>query len=107
MKILVPDRFHPFITLRVDRQSKTFLANDQLLDRNDIILRIIRKDHLHCDRLQLAQAFSWLTGLRHSQIASVLDAGFTTYQHLYYVRESLPASEFFSIDPLFAMKGLV
>src|SRR5262249_48340396 len=41
------------------------------------------------------------------QLATVLDAGLTKRQDLYYVREYLPRSELFSIDPLIALRRLV
>ena len=107
MRSFIPDRFALTRTLREDRQSTTFLATDHLLDRDNIILKIIRKDYVQADRDQLVEHFSWVVGVQHDQFAIVLDAGLTKQHHLYYVREYLPPSELLSADPLTTMKSLV
>src|SRR5215510_16620159 len=107
MRSSTPERFALVRILREDRQSKTFLANDNLLDRENVIVRIIRKDHVHVDRDKLIEHFSWLIGVQHSQLATVLDAGLTKRQDLYYVREYLPPSELFAPDPVPVMRSLI
>src|SRR5262245_20775997 len=92
MNRFVPDRFDSVCTLREDRHSKTFLADDHLLDREKVVVRIIRKDHVR-DRDSVIERLSWFTGVRHPYFADVLDAGVTKQQHLYYVREYLPPSD--------------
>src|SRR5438094_677131 len=87
MKMSVPDRFEVIRTLREDRQSKTYLANDHRFNRSNVIVRIIRKDHIQCERTQMVEHFSWFIGLQHSEFATVFDAGLTKQQHVYYVRE--------------------
>src|SRR6185295_15832456 len=103
MKNSVPDRFAVIRSLREDRQSETLLVNDNLLGHCGVVLRIIAKGHFQCDRDQLVAGFSWLIGTRHSQLATVLDAGLTKQSDLYYVREYLPPSELLSFDPLVAI----
>src|SRR5262245_22335170 len=88
MNRFVPERFTSVRMLREDRHSKTFLADDHLLDREKVVVRIIRKDHER-DRDKLIARLSWLTGVRHPYFADVLDAGVTKQQHLYYVRDYL------------------
>src|SRR5262245_1680961 len=107
MRRSTPERFALVRILREDRQSRTFLANDNLLGREKVIVRIIRKDHVQVDREKLIEHFSWLIGVQHSQFATVLDAGLTRKQDLYYVREYLPHSELFSVDPLVAARFLI
>src|SRR5215831_3910697 len=107
MRRSTPERFALVRILREDRQSKTFLADDNLLDREKVIVRIIRKDHVQIDREKLIEHFSWLIGVQHCQFATVLDAGLTRKQDLYYVREYLPHSELFSVDPLVAARFLI
>jgi transcriptional regulator with GAF, ATPase, and Fis domain/tetratricopeptide (TPR) repeat protein len=107
MRSSIPERFELVHILREDRQSRTFLANDNLLDRERVIVRIIRKDHVQVDREKLIEHFSWLIGVQHSHFATVLDAGLTRKQDLYYVREYVPHSELFSIDPLVATRFLI
>src|SRR5262245_148186 len=107
MRRSTPERFALVHILREDHQSKTFLANDNLLDREKVIVRIIRKDHFHVDREKLIEHFSWLIGVQHSQFATVVDAGLTRKQDLYYVREYLPHSELFSVDPLVVTRFLI
>src|SRR5690242_9757245 len=100
MRSSTPERFVLVRILREDRHSKTFLANDNLLDRENVIVRIFRKDRFHVDRDSVSEHFSWLMGVQHSLFATVLDVGLTKTQDLYYVREYLPNSELFSVDPL-------
>ena len=104
---LVPERFILVRKLREDRQSKTFIANDQLFHQNNVILRIVRKEHCHADKQILLEHFSWFVGMRHDRFANVLDAGFTERQHLYCVREHLPASELYCADFLVLTEALV
>src|SRR5712692_7916408 len=53
MKILVPDRFNVIRILREDGESKTFLASDSLLDRTDVLVKIVRKGHFYYVREHL------------------------------------------------------
>ena len=107
MRSLTPERFALVRILREDRRSKTFLANDNLLDRENVIVRIIKRDQIKVDRDRVVEHFSWSIGVQHSQLASVLDAGLTKKHDLYYVREYLPTSELFSVDPLAVMRSLI
>ena len=43
MKILVPDRFDVIRLLNDDGGSQTFIANDTLLRRADVVVKVIRK----------------------------------------------------------------
>jgi len=91
MRSFVPERFAVIRTFREDRSSKTFLADDHLLGRENVIVRIVRKDCIHANREQLIEHFSWAVGVHHSLFATVLDAGLTKRQDLYFVREFLPS----------------
>src|SRR5262245_52272826 len=106
MRSWTPERFVLVRILREDRQSKTFLANDRVLDRENVIVRIIRKNHVCVHRDRLIEHFSWLIGVQHNQLATVFDAGLTRKQDLFYVREYLPPSQLFCIDPLLVMRRL-
>jgi DNA-binding NtrC family response regulator/tetratricopeptide (TPR) repeat protein len=107
MRSNFPKRFALIRILREGQDSKTFLANDHLLDRENVIVKIVRKDRVRSNREQLIEQFSWLIGVQHAQFAAVLDAGLTNQQHFYYVREYLPASELPSVDPLTIVNSLV
>src|SRR5256885_2042841 len=100
MKILVPDRFNVIRILRDDAESKTFLASDSVLDRADVLVKIIRKGHFNRDLDSLVQQVSWFSGIRHQSLGIIFGAGLTTKGDLYYVREYLPISELFSTDNL-------
>src|SRR5436309_452471 len=98
MRIPIPERFALIRTLREDRQSRTILANDRLLERENVVVRIIGRDLIPADRDCLIEHFSWELGVQHNQLAAVLDAGLTKQQHLYYVREYLSPSALMSAD---------
>src|SRR5712691_2001228 len=107
MKIFVPDRFSVIRVLRDDANSKTFVATDHVLERSDVLVKIVRKGHFNNDRNHLIQQFSWFAGVRHSNLSVIFDAGITTKGDLYYVREYLPASELFSVDSLTTIRVVV
>ncbi len=65
------------------------------------------RDHVQGQREELIEHFSWLVGLKHSQLANVYDVGMTERRHIYYVREYFPSSELLSLDPSLVMKSLV
>src|SRR5215470_19689495 len=101
------ERFASVRTLREDRYAKTFLADDHLLDRENVVVKVIKKDHIRRGRDELIEQLSWLIGVRHPHFADLLDAGLTKQQHLYYVREYLPASDLYSVEFVALMKSLV
>src|SRR5262245_20669289 len=96
MRSFVPERFGVIRTFREDRCSATFLANDESSGQENVIVRIIRKDYIQASRDDLIEHFSWIRGAQHHLFATVLDAGLTKREDLYYVREFLPASELLS-----------
>ena len=57
MRSWTPERFVLVRILQEDRQRKTFLANDCLLDRENVIVRAVRKDHVDVGRDKLIDAF--------------------------------------------------
>src|SRR5438552_11302484 len=107
MKILVPDRFDVIRLLNDDGGSQTFIANDTLLRGADVVVKVIRKSQSDAASACLVQKMSWFTGVRHTNLATILDASITLKGDLYYVRDFLPISEFFSIDNLTSIKTLV
>src|SRR5574339_111765 len=106
MKATIPERFSLNRILREDRHSRTFLANDYLLDLENVVVKILSKELVRNNRAQLLEHFSWSIGVSHSQFANVLDAGLTKQQHLFYVREYLPPSHL-SHEPLRVVTSLV
>src|SRR5437870_375531 len=100
MKIVVPDRFNIISVFREDAESKTFLASDSVLDRTDVLVKIVRKDHFNRSLDSLVQQVSWFSGIRHDNLGIIFDAGLTPKRDLYYVREYLPISELFSVSNL-------
>ena len=107
MKALIPDRFSVIRILSQNDHSNTFVASDHLLERSDVIVKILRKGHFTRDRDHLIQKLSWFAGIRHANVGVICDAGLTKKGDLYYVREYLPPSELFSVDHLSATKALV
>src|SRR5437867_9917007 len=107
MKCFVPERFALIRLLREDRYTKTFLANDHLLDLENVVVRIISKDCVNGDYDRLIEHFSWNIGVHHRQFATVFDSGFTKQQHLYVVREYLPPSELPSSEIFTTVKSLI
>src|SRR5262249_18602846 len=78
-----------------------------LLDLQNVVVKIIRKDYLHHDRDKFIEHFSWVTGVHHRQLAKVFDAGLTSQQHLYFVRECLTPLELSTSDPVTTIKSLI
>src|SRR5262249_32273354 len=107
MNRLISERFAPIHTLREHRYGRTFLADDHLLDREKVVVRVIHKDHIRRSRHELIERLSWLIGVRHCHFADVLDAGLTKQQHLYCVREYLPSSDLYSVDFVTLMRSLI
>ena len=106
MKILVPNRFNVIRILRENIDSKTFIASDSASKRTDIVVKILRKGHFNRDLASLSRQMSWFGGVRHSNLAVILDAGLTPKGDLYYVREYFPFSELFSVNSLTAVRAL-
>jgi len=101
-----PDRFQPIHFFRQDRFSSTFLATDQRLGRNEVVVKVLSKAWIRRDA-DLNSALLWYRGLRHSLISEVLDAGFTRAGDLYCVRQHLAPSEFFAAPALNRVKSLL
>ena len=87
MPSLTPERFDLIRTLHVGRRSRTLLVNDRLLDRQNVILKFIRKDSYRLDRDQLIEMFSWLINVQPDPFASVLDGGLTKNMIIVYILE--------------------
>src|SRR5437667_12136636 len=104
MKIFVPTRFSVVRVLREDRNTKTFLGTDHLLEKSDVVVKISRGGL--SDRDYLIQRLSWFEGIRHDNLSTIFDAGLTTKGDLYCVREYLPASELFSTGSFVVVKAL-
>src|SRR5881396_1647289 len=104
MKIFVPTRFSVVRVLREDRNTKTFLGTDHLLEKSDVVVKISRGGL--SDRDYLIQRLSWFQGIRHDNLSTIFDAGLTTKGDLYCVREYLPASELFSTGSFVVVKAL-
>jgi transcriptional regulator with GAF, ATPase, and Fis domain/serine/threonine protein kinase/tetratricopeptide (TPR) repeat protein len=107
MKTIVPERFTLVRRLRVDHKSIIFIGIDHATGPAEVLIKIIRKGQFDPDPSRLRQFFSWFKGVWHPHIATVLDAGLTTGQNLFYVREFLPTSELFAENQTPAMPLLV
>ena len=107
MKLFVPSQFSVIRALQEDSNSKTFLATDHFLEREDVVVKIVRKGLFSRDRDHLLNRISWFTGIRHDNLSIVFDAGLTPKGDLYFVREYLPSSEFGSAHSFTAIKALV
>ena len=106
MRRPIPERYTLIRTLQEGAHSTTFLVNDQLMEQDNLVLKLIRNEEAHFDRDQIIRFFSWQVGFRHRNFARVWDAGLATPHHLYYVREYFPHSEFFATDRSWATKCL-
>jgi DNA-binding NtrC family response regulator/tetratricopeptide (TPR) repeat protein len=102
-----PERFSLIRNLRDGRDHKTFIANDYLLEKDNVVLKIIMRDHVPADRSETINRFSWLVGTTNDQLANIHDVGFSKQKHLYLVRDYLPFSELFTLDPCSVMQRLL
>src|SRR5262245_36720854 len=107
MRSMIPERFVLVRLLKEDRYAKVFLANDDLLGRENVVVRIISKERIRYSGDRLFEFFSWWIGIQHPEFASVFDAGLTKQQHLYFVREYLPQSQLFSLDSVAMIRRLL
>src|SRR5204862_7738458 len=98
MKLFVPERFNVLRILREDADSKTFVGSDNVLKRNDIVVKLIRKRHLNPDFPSLLSQLSWYSGIRHQTVGIMFDIGSTPRGDFYCVREYLPTSELVSVN---------
>ncbi len=106
MARIIPNQFTVIRSLREDRASATFLAEDNVLERSNVVVKVVRKGHFTSDHTRLGELFSWFMGVRHSQLAPILHAGLTRKRNLYYVRDYL-SSTLFSGHHNEAMPALV
>src|SRR5262245_46278575 len=86
MGVILPKRFEPIRFLRKDRASSTFIATDQRLGRNEVVVKVIGRGNFTSDTGMLVDVLSWYRGVRHRHISEVLDAGLTPKRDLFYVR---------------------
>jgi transcriptional regulator with GAF, ATPase, and Fis domain/serine/threonine protein kinase/tetratricopeptide (TPR) repeat protein len=107
MKMLVPERFNVIRILREDVYSKTFLANDDVLQRTDVVVKLIRKGHFSVNSDPAIEKISWFTGIRHDSLGTIFDGGITTKGDLCLVREHWPISDLFTADNLTVIKALI
>ena len=107
MGTILPQRFEPIRVLRKSSACSTFVATDQYLGRNEVVVKVIRKGSFPSVDDKLSELFSWCRGLRHPFVSEVLDAGLTTKRDLFYVRSYHPDSEFFSSANRESVKALV
>src|SRR5262245_52848590 len=94
MGTVLPQRFEPIRVLRKGSACSTFVATDQYLGRNEVVVKVIRQGHLASND-NLSEVFSRYRGLHHPFLSEVLDAGLTPKHDLFYVRNYHPDSEFF------------
>jgi DNA-binding NtrC family response regulator/tetratricopeptide (TPR) repeat protein len=107
MKTFLPERFDVIRVMKENRYLKTVLANDRVLNRQNVVVKIMSRDHVNDSRERSIAHFSWWTGLTHSQFCPVWDAGMTKQRHLYQVRQYVPHSELLMADPIVVTKALV
>src|SRR5205823_719073 len=85
----------------------TVVATDHLLERGDVVVKVVRKGHFTRDRDRLVHNLSWFAGVRHPSLGEIFDAGLTKKGDLYCVREYLAPSELFSADNIEAIRTLL
>jgi DNA-binding NtrC family response regulator/tetratricopeptide (TPR) repeat protein len=107
MGTMLPRRFEPIRVLRKSSASATFVATDQQLGRNEVVVKVIAKGNFTSDTSSLVEFFSWYEGLRHPLLSTVLDAGLTPKRDLFYVRDYHPDSEFLSSPSKESVKALI
>src|SRR4029450_11784919 len=103
MGMTIPGRFQVIRFFRKDRMAATFLATDDRLGRNEVVVRILKTRAAETPGGSIG-ALLWYRGLRHSLISEILDAGLTAEGDVFYVRPCHPASEFFSVASHTAFK---
>src|SRR5688572_29715518 len=107
MGTILPRRFEPIRVLRKGSACSTFLATDQRLARNEVVVKVIGKGNFTSETSSLFDVFSWHQGLRHPYVSEVLDAGLTPKRDVFYVRDYLPDSQLFSSNNKESVKTLV
>src|SRR5262249_12296395 len=86
-------------TFRVDKNQKTFIADDLVLGRTNVVVRVFRRALLKSDRESLYRFFSWHAGVAHPHLARILDAGVSDVHEIFYVREYIqPSQELFTVN---------
>src|SRR5688572_4487381 len=90
MGTILPRRFEPIRVLRKGGASSTFVATDQQLGRNEVIVKVIGKGKVDPDAANLMEVLSWYRGLHHPCFSEVLDAGLTEKRDVFYVRNCHP-----------------
>ena len=76
MGTVLPQRFEPIRVLRKGNACSTFVATDQYLGINEVVVKVIRKGDFASGN-DVAEDLSWYRGLRHPFLSEVLDAGLT------------------------------
>src|SRR5688572_9168656 len=107
MGAILPKRFEPIRVLRKGGASSTFVATDQHLGRNEVVVRVIGKGNFTPQAARLVEVFSWYRGVHHPFLSEVLDAGLTEKRDLYYVRPYHQDCDLFSAAGRNSLKALI
>src|SRR5206468_12865713 len=68
-------RFQIVQNLRVAKNEKVFIADDFVLERSNVVVRVFRRGLFNSDRELPYRFFSWHQGIVHPHLARILDAG--------------------------------
>ena len=85
-------RFQITRNLRVHKNEAVFVANDLLLERPNVVLRVFRRGLFKSNREFLGRLLSWHQGNHHPHLARILDSGSSLANEVFYVREYIPSS---------------
>ena len=100
-------RFQIVRNLGVHKNQKVFLADDSLMERGFVVVRVFRRGLFNSYRENLCRFFSWNQGVSHPHLGKILDVGVTDANEVFCVREYIQASqELFQVDPTQWIKHL-
>jgi transcriptional regulator with GAF, ATPase, and Fis domain/tetratricopeptide (TPR) repeat protein len=91
--IRLTDRFRTVRNLCAHSDQKVFIADDLLLERTNVVVKVFRRGLFNSDREALYRFFSWHQGVRHPHLAGFLDAGVSQKSEVFYVREYIQSSQ--------------
>src|SRR5262245_7356483 len=86
-------RFQITRDLRVDKNQRVFIADDLVLERSNVIVRVFRRGLCTSDRDLLPSFFSWYQGMHHPHLARILDSGVSDANELFYVRDYIQSAQ--------------
>src|SRR5262249_23925454 len=100
-------RFQNVRNLSVHKNQTVFLADDFLLERTAVVVRVFRRRWSIYNLEFLSRCFSWHQGVSDAHLSRILDCGITDANESFYVREYIQPSQELFQDPTHWIRGLL